>query len=73
MEIEIFGLLATPAGTAAVAIYFVHKFMNFHKGSLDRMIEEGRLDREVFKEAVMKIDARLNYLEKLVEKLTEKL
>jgi hypothetical protein len=73
MEMEIFSLLATPAGTAAVAIYFVHKFMHFHKESLDKCLQEAKEDREVFKEAVIKIDARLTYLEKLVEKLTEKL
>lgn len=73
MEMEIFSLLATPAGTAAVAIYFVNKFMSFHKESLDKCLEEAKADRAVFKEAVIKIDARLTYLEKLVEKLTEKL
>ena len=73
MELEsLLGVLATPAGTAAVAIYFVHKFMAFHKESLDKCLDEAKEDRTLFREAVLKIDTRLSYLEKLVEKLMEK-
>lgn len=72
MEMEILGLLATPAGTAAVAIYFVHKFMAFHKDAVDKCLQDAEEDRKLFREAINKIDVRLSYLEKLVEKIMEK-
>tara|TARA_R100000951_G_scaffold94371_1_gene83114 strand:+ start:357 stop:578 length:222 start_codon:yes stop_codon:yes gene_type:complete len=72
MEMEILSVLATPAGTAAVAIYFVHKFMAFHKETVDKCLEDAAEDRKLFLQAITKIDTRLSYLEKLVEKIMEK-
>lgn len=68
MDVEaLLGILATPAGTAAVAIYFFHKFVSFHNDSLARCMEEQKADRELFREAINKLDVRLSYLEKLIE------
>tara|TARA_R110002020_G_scaffold128098_2_gene287232 strand:- start:3638 stop:3859 length:222 start_codon:yes stop_codon:yes gene_type:complete len=72
VELEFLSVLATPAGTAAVAIYFVHKFMAFHKETVDKCLEDAAEDRKLFLQAITKIDTRLSYLEKLVEKIMEK-
>jgi len=70
--LEFLSILATPAGTAAVAIYFVHKFMAFHKEIVDKCLKDAEEDRKLFLQAITKIDTRLSYLEKLVEKIMEK-
>jgi len=68
---EIALLIAGPAGGLAVCVYFLNRFMGYQKETIEKVLEAGKEDRELFKTAIAQIDVRLSYLEKLVERVLD--
>jgi|TARA_R100001530_G_C4254171_1_gene138681 hypothetical protein len=69
MEFEaLAALIAGPCGGLVVAVYFLRSFIAFQKDTIAKVLESADDDRELFRSALSKIDVRLQYLEKLVEK-----
>lgn len=76
---ELITQLGSSIGIFALSIFFIKSFIGYQKDSLDALIEEMRkerrqtkeiMDRELdeFKLAVQKIDARLEYIERALDR-----
>jgi divalent metal cation (Fe/Co/Zn/Cd) transporter len=73
MEFEaLAALIAGPCGGLVVAVYFLRSFISFQKDTIQKVLDSADEDRELFRQALTKIDIRLQYLEKLVERQCEK-
>ena len=67
--------LGPATGVFFLSIYFVRTFVNYQKDIMMSLVDEMKEDRklqaqelEEFKNAVNKIDARLHYIEKILDK-----
>ena len=67
--------LGPSVGVFFLAIYFVRAFVNYQREIMLSLVDEMKEDRklqaqelEEFKNAVNKIDARLHYIEKILDK-----
>ena len=67
--------LGPSVGVFFLAIYFVRTFVNYQREIMLSLVDEMKEDRklkaqelEEFKNAVNKIDARLHYIEKILDK-----
>ena len=72
MELEaLAALIAGSCGGIVVAVYFLKSFIAFQKDTIAKVLDSADEDRELFRQALAKIDIRLQYLEKLVERQCE--
>lgn len=60
---ELIPFLSGPAAAVVVALYMNRQFIQFQNQSIDRILADAEKDRELFKEAITKIDQRLYFLE----------
>lgn len=51
-----------------LSIYFMRAFIDYQKSVIGDILLEMKEDRKLFQEAVTKLDARLHYIEKLIER-----
>jgi hypothetical protein len=51
-----------------LSIYFLRSFIDYQKSVIGDILTEMKADRQVFQEAVSKLDARLHLIEKLIER-----
>jgi len=63
MLIEAFGIMAV---APAIAIYLHQSFVKITQDQMKLMMEESKADREVFVQAVDKLDRRIEMLEQVV-------
>tara|TARA_R100000152_G_C6607299_1_gene62346 strand:- start:220 stop:438 length:219 start_codon:yes stop_codon:yes gene_type:complete len=63
MIIEMFGIVAV---APAIAIYLHQSFVKITQEQMKMMMEESKADREVFVQAVDKLDRRIEMLEQVV-------
>ena len=61
--IEMFGIVAV---APAIAIYLHQSFVKITQDQMKLMMEESKADREVFVQAVDKLDRRIEMLEQVV-------
>tara|TARA_R100001509_G_scaffold153373_1_gene114214 strand:- start:366 stop:584 length:219 start_codon:yes stop_codon:yes gene_type:complete len=61
--LEAFGIMAV---APAIAIYLHQSFVKMTGQMMESMLEESKADREVFKQAVDKLDRRIEMLEQVV-------
>ena len=60
---ELIPFLTGPAAAVIVALYMNRQFILFQNQSIDRILADAEKDRELFKEAISKMDARLLLVE----------
>tara|TARA_A100001201_G_scaffold61532_3_gene58750 strand:- start:13496 stop:13738 length:243 start_codon:yes stop_codon:yes gene_type:complete len=60
---ELIPFLSGPAAAVIVALYMNKTFVDFQNKSIERILKDAKEDRELFKEAVGKIDQRMYLLE----------
>ena len=68
MLIEAFGIMAV---APAIAIYLHQSFVKITQDQMKLMMEESKADREVFVQAVDKLDRRIEMLEQVVRDLNK--
>ena len=61
--IQILPWLTGPAAAVIVALYMNRQFVVFQNASINRILEDAKQDRELFREAINKIDQRMYLLE----------
>jgi len=64
--IEMFGVVAIAPG---IAIYLHQSFVKITQVQMQMMMEESKADREVFVQAVDKLDRRIEMLEMVVKEI----
>jgi len=67
--IEMFGIVAV---APAIAIYLHQSFVKITQEQMKMMMEESKADREVFMQAVDKLDRRIEMLEQVVRQKQDK-
>ena len=60
---ELIPFLSGPASAVIVALYMNKTFVDFQNKSIERILKDAKEDRELFKEAINKIDQRMYLLE----------
>lgn len=60
---ELIPFLTGPAAAVIVALYMNRQFVQFQNQSIDRILADAEKDRDLFKEAITKIDQRLYFVE----------
>ena len=60
---ELIPFLTGPASAVIVALYMNRQFIEFQNQSIDRILADAEKDRALFKEAIIKMDARLMLVE----------
>lgn len=60
---ELIPFLTGPAAAVIVALYMNRQFVMFQNQSIDRILADAEKDRELFKEAITKMDTRLMLVE----------
>jgi len=76
---ELVTQLGSSVGVFALSIFFIKTFVNYQKETIKSLVDEMKADRQQnkelmlreideFKDAVNKIDSRLHYIEKILEK-----
>ncbi len=60
---ELIPFLSGPAAAVIVALYMNKTFVDFQNKSIERILKDAKEDRELFKEAINKIDQRMYLLE----------
>ena len=63
LMIQILPWLTGPAAAVIVALYMNRQFVVFQNSSINRILEDAKPDRELFREAINKIDQRMYLLE----------
>jgi hypothetical protein len=63
LMIQILPWLTGPAAAVIVALYMNRQFVVFQNSSINRILEDAKQDRELFREAINKIDQRMYLLE----------
>tara|TARA_R110002126_G_scaffold43090_5_gene123774 strand:- start:402 stop:644 length:243 start_codon:yes stop_codon:yes gene_type:complete len=63
LMIQILPWLTGPAAAVIVALYMNRQFVVFQNASINRILEDAKQDRELFREAINKIDQRMYLLE----------
>ncbi len=66
---EMFGIVAV---APAIAIYLHQSFVKITQEQMKMMMEESKADREVFVQAVDKLDRRIEMLEQVVRQKQDK-
>jgi len=66
---EMFGIVAV---APAIAIYLHQSFVKITQDQMKMMMEESKADREVFVQAVDKLDRRIEMLEQVVRQKQDK-
>ena len=66
--IEMFGIVAV---APAIAIYLHQSFVKITQDQMKMMMEESKADREVFVQAVDKLDRRIEMLEQVVRDMNK--
>ena len=66
--IEMFGIVAV---APAIAIYLHQSFVKITQDQMKLMMEESKADREVFVQAVDKLDRRIEMLEQVVRDMNK--
>ena len=66
--IEMFGIVAV---APAIAIYLHQSFVKITQEQMKLMMEESKADREVFVQAVDKLDRRIEMLEQVVRDMNK--
>jgi hypothetical protein len=59
LMMELIPFLTGPAAAVIVALYMNRQFVLFQNQSIDRILTDAEKDRELFREAITKIDQRL--------------
>ena len=70
---ELIPFLSGPAAAVIVALYMNKTFVDFQNKSIERILKDAREDRELFKEAVGKIDQRMYLLEEQLKDVKDEL
>lgn len=70
---ELIPFLSGPAAAVVVALYMNRQFILFQNQSIDRILLDAEKDRELFKEAITKIDQRLYFLEEQLKEIKQDL
>jgi len=76
---EVITSLGSAGAATLLSVYFIYVFTRFQRDSIDKIIDDNKEerkalihemkeDRRIFQEAVNKLDARLHYIEKVLEK-----
>lgn len=76
---EVITSLGSAGAATLLSVFFIYTFTRFQRDSIDKIIDDNKeerrvliaemkADREVFREAVNKLDVRLQYIEKVLEK-----
>jgi|TARA_R100000231_G_C5299213_1_gene157060 hypothetical protein len=69
LMMELIPFLTGPAAAVIVALYMNRQFVLFQNTSIDRILLDAEKDRELFKEAITKIDQRLYFLEEQMKEI----
>jgi hypothetical protein len=67
LMMELVPFLTGPAAAVIVALYMNRQFVMFQNQSIDRILADAEKDRELFKEAINKMDARLMLVEETLK------
>ena len=67
LMMELVPFLTGPAAAVIVALYMNRQFVMFQNQSIDRILADAEKDRELFKEAIHKMDARLLLVEETLK------
>ena len=70
---ELIPFLSGQAAAVVVALYMNRQFILFQNQSIDRILEDAKQDRELFKEAISKIDQRMYLLEEQLKDVKDEL
>ena len=70
---ELIPFLSGPAAAVVVALYMNRQFILFQNQSIDRILLDAEKDRELFKEAITKVDQRLYFLEEQLKEIKQDL
>ena len=70
---ELIPFLSGPAAAVVVALYMNRQFILFQNQSINRILEDAKQDRELFKEAISKIDQRMYLLEEQLKDVKDEL
>jgi ATP-dependent Lon protease len=71
--LELSPFLSGPAAAVIVALYMNRQFISFTNTSINRILDDAEKDRELFKEAITKIDQRLYFLEEQMKDIKSEL
>jgi|TARA_R100000734_G_C3315886_1_gene108090 ATP-dependent Lon protease len=71
--LELAPFLSGPAAAVIVALYMNRQFISFTNNSINRILDDAEKDRELFKEAITKIDQRLYFLEEQMKDIKSEL
>ena len=69
LMMELIPFLTGPAAAVIVALYMNRQFVLFQNQSIDRILTDAEKDRELFREAITKIDQRLYFLEEQMKEI----
>tara|TARA_R100001086_G_scaffold153989_1_gene82097 strand:+ start:208 stop:453 length:246 start_codon:yes stop_codon:yes gene_type:complete len=70
---ELAPFLTGPAAAVIVALYMNRQFISFTNSSINRILDDAEKDRDLFKEAIQKIDQRLYFLEEQMKDIKSEL
>lgn len=70
---ELAPFLTGPAAAVIVALYMNRQFISFTNSSINRILDDAEKDRDLFKEAISKIDQRLYFLEEQMKDIKSEL
>lgn len=69
MTPEVMQGVGSAGAVTVLCMYFIKVFVQFHEKVTKEILNEMKEDREVFRDAVEKLDRRLEIQEKLIERL----
>tara|TARA_R110000737_G_scaffold347864_3_gene380404 strand:- start:210 stop:446 length:237 start_codon:yes stop_codon:yes gene_type:complete len=73
LMLEILPWLTGPASAVIVALYMNRQFIMFQNQSIDRILLDADKDRELFKEAIIKMDQRMILMEEQLKDIKHSL
>lgn len=65
---EVLTGLGSGGSVLILSIFFIRSFIDYQKTVMSDVLTEMKEDRKVFSEAVSKLDARLMFIEKILER-----
>jgi|DEB0MinimDraft_6_1074348.scaffolds.fasta_scaffold154316_1 hypothetical protein len=65
---EVVQSLGSALGACVLSIYFIHSFIKYQRDVMKDILEEMKEDRKLFSQAVQKLDLRLQFIERLLDK-----
>ena len=65
---EVLTGLGSGGSVLLLSIFFIRSFIDYQKTVMKDVLQEMREDRQLFSEAVSKLDTRLQFIERILER-----